>query len=93
MAWPLSLGRSSPQASARFARVSAPRVATRVEGACFPAQVGRIYFWETGVSVHDTRADHVLLGSKGLWYVAREVGFAAEHFSYMLLAAFTLNVT
>jgi len=71
------------------------RIGVWIVGSChyFVEVVGRIYFWETGVSVHDTRADHVLLGSKGLWYVAREVGFAAEHFSYMLLAAFTLNVT
>ena len=33
-----------------------------------------------------------LFGSTKLWYVAREALIVVEHFSYMLLSAFTLNV-
>lgn len=53
--------------------------------------IGRISMFVYGGQISHLK-QRTVFGSTKLWYVGREVLVGLEHFSYMLLAAFTLNV-
>ena len=53
--------------------------------------IGRILIFVYGGQISHLKHKAVF-GSTKLWYVGREAWVVLEHFSYMLLAAFTLNV-